>query len=131
MGVVKPEEIKTNQSKLEVKQEPEDELKLPDELPDKCNFQYCEVKRALKEYIDAYQVYLECKDSLDKKKASIQVHTDWSNLFSDRKPTVADKEAHITLVTMEQRMLNHDLYIDKLHKEKLYELEVMRYQKEE
>ena len=119
MGVVKPEEIKTNQTKLEVKQEPEND------------FQYCEVKRALKEYIDAYQVYLECKDSLDKKKASIQVHSDWSNLFSDRKPTVADKEAHITLVTMEQRMLNHDLYIDKLHKEKLYELEVMRYQKEE
>ena len=124
MGVLSKDDVK--QAKLNV--EPKMEL-ASDE--DTNNYQYNEVKRALNEFIKAYQVYLECKDKLDEKKASLQTQTDWGNLFSDRKPTVADKEAHITLVTMEQRMLNHDLYIDKLHKEKLYELEVMRYQKEE
>ena len=124
MGVLSKDDVK--QAKLNV--EPKMEL-ASDE--DTNNYQYNEVKRALNEFIKAYQVYLECKDKLDEKKASLQTQTDWGNLFSDRKPTVADKEAHITLVTMEQRMLNHDLYIDKLHKEKLYELEVMRYTKEE
>lgn len=128
MAVLSKDDVK--QAKLNVvKQEPEVELELPDELPDKCNFQYCEVKRSLKEFIEAYQIYLECKDKLDEKKASLQIYTNWSEIF-DHKPTVADKEAHINLVTMEQRSKSHELYLDKLYKEKLYELEVMRYEKE-
>lgn len=124
MGIVKKDDV--TQSKLEI----EPNLELPNELPDTCNFQYNEVKKALKEFIKSYQAYLDCKDKLDEKKASLQTQTDWSNIFTDKKATVADKEAHISLVTMEQRILKHELYVDKLYKEELYKLEVMRYEKE-
>ena len=135
MGVVPKEEVK--QTKLEetlkkavtepVKRELVEDSE-PQIVPDINNYQYNEVKRSLQEFIEAYQKYLECKDKLDDKKASLLIYTDWGEIF-EGKPTVAMKDAYVHEVTMEQRIENRKLYLDKLYKEELYKLEVKRFEK--
>ena len=125
MGIIKKEDMP--QSKLEI----EPNLDLPNELPDTCNFQYNEVKKTLNEFIEAYQKYLYCKDHIDHKKATLLIQTDWSVALPEHsRPTVGDKEAYINDVTYNERVKSRELYLDKLLKEELYKLELLRYEKE-
>ena len=83
-------------------------------------------KEALADYISAYTKYLECKEYLERKQASLKIHTDWSNaLPNHNRPTVGDKEAYIADVVYELKGKVNEAYLRKKEYEELYKIELL------
>lgn len=83
-------------------------------------------KEALADYISAYDKYLECKSYLERKKASLTIHTDWSNaLPNHNRPTVADKEAYVTDTVYVLQGKVNEAYLRKKDYEERYKIELL------
>ena len=94
-------------------------------------FQYDAVKKALCDLVSATMEYLECKDHMEYKKASLLIHTDWNEALPlHKRPTVGDKEAYIKEVTYDKQKHLRALMVEKMMKEELYKIELLRYEKE-
>lgn len=94
-------------------------------------FQYDATKKALCDLVSATMEYLECKDHMEYKKASLLIHTDWGEALPlSNRPTVGDKDAYITEVTYDKKKHLRALQVDKMYKEELYKIELLRYEKE-
>ena len=128
MGIVKMKKVD------DVKREPkveETQTTLDIDPTTQTTFQYDAVKKALCDLVSATMEYLECKDHMEYKKASLLIHTDWGEALPlTNRPTVGDKEAYIKEITYDKQKNLRALYVDKLYKEELYKIELLRYEKE-
>ena len=83
-------------------------------------------KEALADYISAYDKYLECKSHLEYKKASLTIHTDWSQALPETKrPTVNDKEAYVTETVYTLQGKVNEAYLRKKDYEERYKIELL------
>ena len=133
MGIVKKTEMKLVDDVPREPKEPEDTQQVTFKVDPntQTTFQYDVVKKALCDLVSATMEYLECKDHMEYKKATYLIHTDWKEALPlHSRPTVGDKEAYIKEVTYDKQKHLRALYVDKMMKEELYKLELLRYEKE-
>ena len=94
-------------------------------------YQYDVCKKALCDLVSVMMEYLEVKDELEYEKAKIQTKTDWNEALPlSNRPTVDDKKAYIAEVTYDKKQRLRALMVDKMYKEELYKIELLRYEKE-
>ena len=123
MAVVKKQQMKI------VDDAPRKDVEVDQEVQN--TFQYNIVKEALSELVSTTMEYLECKDHMEYKKASLLIHTDWNEALPlHKRPTVGDKEAYIKEVTYDKQKHLRALMVEKMMKEELYKIELLRYEKE-
>lgn len=116
---VKREPVEENQSTLEVDQ------------TSQTTFQVDVTKKALCDLVSATMEYLEAKDALEYEKAKLQTKTDWGEALPlTNRPTVDDKKSYIAEVTYKKKQQLRALQVDKMYKEELYKIELLRYEKE-
>ena len=93
--------------------------------------QYHVTLDALTDYISAYDKYLECKSHLEYKKASLIIHTDWSNaLPNHNRPTVNDKESYVTETVYVLQGKVNEAYLRKRDYEERYKIELLELEAE-
>jgi len=76
------------------------------------------VAEAEKEYARAYH-------DLELLKANHIKLNDWEKLLGKKKPTVAEKEAHITLSVEEQQNKVNELKVERDHCRRLFEVNML------
>ena len=132
MGIVKKTEMKAIDDVKREESVEETQTTLDVDPKTQTTFQYDVVKKALCDLVSATMEYLECKDHMEYKKASLLIHTDWSEALPllDKKPTVGDKEAYINEVTYDKKKHLRALLVDKMYKEEIYKIDLLRYEKE-
>ena len=127
MGIIKMKKVD------DVPRDPEDTEQVTFKVDQdaQTTFQYDATKKALCDLVSATMEYLECKDHMEYKKASLLIHTDWSEALPlHKKPTVGDKDAYIKEVTYDKQKHLRALMVEKMMKEELYKIELLRYEKE-
>lgn len=93
--------------------------------------QFDKAKLRLKQYKEIALQYNQFKYEVDYQEASLLITTNWGEaLPSNKKPTVGDKTAWITMQLKDKKRELVELRIERDYLEEIYKLEKEKYLKE-